>query len=114
MYKLILLFHQPEDLDAFETSWSEHIVPAVEALPNIRRVSVSRVHGGPDGNPDLYLIHEFFFDDEECTRAAMTSDAGQRAGRTLMAHAANNVTVCFSQHVEEDRPVKASDQQGGR
>ena len=112
MYKLMLLFHQPEDLDTFEMSWSEYIVPAVEALPEIRRVSVSRVHGGPDGTPDLYLIHEFYFDDEETARAAMASEAGQRAGRILMAHAADNVTVCFSQHVEEDRPVEAGKRQG--
>lgn len=105
MYKLMLLFRQPEDMDAFETAWSERVVPAVEALPDIRRIAVSRIHGGPDGMPDLYLVHEFFFDNEQSARNAMSSEAGQLAGRVLMATAAREVTVCFAQHVEEDRPA---------
>jgi uncharacterized protein (TIGR02118 family) len=72
-------------------------------MPGIRRVSVSRVIGGPAGEVDLHLVHEFYFNDLESLQSAMASPAGQEAGRALMAFAAEEATLCFSEHLEEER-----------
>ncbi len=103
MYKLMLLFRQPQDVLEFETRWSNEFVPVVERMPGIRRVSVSRVIGGPAGEVDLHLVHEFYFSDLEALQAAMASPAGQEAGKALMAFAADDTTLCFSEHLEEER-----------
>ncbi|OGO10912.1 MAG: hypothetical protein A2Z66_14650 [Chloroflexi bacterium RBG_13_66_10] len=105
MHKLMLLFRHPASIEGFETAWSHSFVPAAEQMPGIRRVTVSRPLESLSGPSDLYLVHEFFFDNLPLAREAMTSPAGQAAGRALMSFAAENVSLCFAEHLEEDRPA---------
>ncbi len=105
MHKLMLLFHPPASIEQFERGWSESFVPVVEKMPGLRRVTVSRLLETLAGRSDLYLVHELFFDSLPSAREAMTSPAGQAAGRALMSFAAENVTLCFAEHLEEDRPT---------
>jgi uncharacterized protein (TIGR02118 family) len=103
MHKLMLLFRPPPDIDAFESAWSHSFVPAAERMPGIRRVAVSRPLEAVGGSLDLYLVHEFFFDDLPAAREAMASSNGQAAGRALMGFASGAVSLCFAEHLEEDR-----------
>ncbi len=103
MHKLSLVFRRPSDSAAFEDAWSREFVPQAEKMPGIRKVTVSRVVERLSGEPDLYLVHEFLFDDLAAARAAMTSPPGQAAGRTLMAIAGEDVSICLAEHLEEDR-----------
>lgn len=102
MHKLMLLFRQPKDVEIFEARWSHEFVRAVEKMPDIRRVTVSRISGGVSNAVDLYLVHEFYFEDAESMRRAMASPNGQVAGRILMSFAADIVTLCFADHWEDD------------
>jgi len=103
MYKLLIHFHHPPDVTAFETHWSEQFVPLVEKMPGIRRVAVSRVYGGPGEETDLHLVHEFFFSSKDALRQAMISPEGQAAGEALMTFAAGYVSLNFAEHLEESR-----------
>jgi uncharacterized protein (TIGR02118 family) len=105
LHKLILVFKPPPDATTFERRWSEEFVPVAEGMPGLRRVSVARAYGGPSGPPEIYLVHEFYFDGEEALRRAMTSPEGQQAGRALMGFAARRVSLIFAEHLEEDRPL---------
>jgi len=100
---MMVLFRTPADPAAFEARWSEEFLPLVEQLPGLRRVSVGRVTGGPEGLSDLYLVHEFYFDDASALRRALASPEGQAAGRALMGFAADLATVGFVDHHEENR-----------
>jgi len=101
----MLLFRRPDEVDGFEQRWSHEFVPRAERMPGIRRVAVSRVHGGPAGATDLHLVHEIFFDDADSLQRALISPEGVEAGRALMDFAAKFVTLCFAEHLEEDRPM---------
>jgi uncharacterized protein (TIGR02118 family) len=101
----MLLFHLPSSIEQFETAWSQSFVPVVETMPGLRRVTVSRLLETLTGRSDLYLIHELYFDSLPSAREAMTSPAGQAAGKALMSFAAEHVTLCFAEHLEEDRPA---------
>lgn len=79
-------------------------MPTAERMPGIRRVTVSRIYGGPAGPADLHLVHEIFFDDANSLQMALVSPEGVEAGRALMDIAASFVSLCFSEHLEEDRP----------
>jgi uncharacterized protein (TIGR02118 family) len=105
VHKLMLLFRRPEDVDGFEQRWSHEFVPRAERMAGIRRVTVSRVYGGPSGQADLHLVHEIFFDDAEALQRALVSPEGIEAGRTLIDIAGDFVSLCFAEHLEEDRPV---------
>lgn len=105
MHKLILVFKRPPETAAFDRRWSEDFVPIAERMPGLRRVTVARTYGGPSGPSDVYLVHEFYFDDEAALRSAMTSAEGQQAGQALMAFAGRQVSLAFAEHLEEDRPT---------
>jgi uncharacterized protein (TIGR02118 family) len=101
--KLLIQFTTPPDVEAFERNWSERFVSSAEKMPGLKRVSVSRVYGGPAGEVNLHLVHEFFFENAQSLRDAMASPEGQLAGQELLAFAAEYVTICFAEHLEEDR-----------
>lgn len=105
MHKLMVVFRPPLDPTAFERRWSEEFVPLAEKMPGLRRVALARAYGGPTGPTDVYLVHEFFFDDAEALHQAMTSAQGQEAGRALMGFAARQVSLAFAEHLEEVRPI---------
>jgi len=101
--KLMVQFKNPPDVENFEKKWSESFVPFAEKMPGLKRVSVSRIYGGPAGEVNLHLVHEFFFEDAQSVHDAMASPEGQRAGQELLAFAADYVMICFAQHLEEER-----------
>lgn len=103
MHKLMVLFKSSEDSVALETQWSNEFVARAEKMPGLRRVSVSRVVGGPGGAIDLHLAHEFYFDDLAALQAALASEQGQEAGKALMSFAGEYVSIYFAQHLEEAR-----------
>ena len=101
MHKLILIFHQTDDMDTFEQRWSEEFVPLAEQLPGLRRVAVSRVRRQLSEGRGVRLIHELFFDDRQALEAGMSSPVGQRAGQTLIDIAAEAVEVLTAEHAED-------------
>jgi uncharacterized protein (TIGR02118 family) len=108
VHKLMLLFRRPENVLEFERKWSEEFVRKAERMPGLRRVSVSRIQETLTGEIGLHLVHEFFFDDAQTLREAMASPEGQTAGKALMAFAADHVTLCFAEHLEEERGAPTS------
>jgi uncharacterized protein (TIGR02118 family) len=104
MNKLMVIFNIPPNIMEFERNWSERFVSKAEKMPGLKRVSVTRVYGGPSGEVNIHLVHEFYFDDAQSIRNAMVSPEGQDAGQELLSFAADYVTICFGEHLEEDRP----------
>lgn len=107
MHKLMVVFRPPLDPTEFERRWSEEFVPKAEQMPGLRRVALARTYGGPSGPTDVYLVHEFYFDDAEALRHALISPEGVEAGRALMGFAARQVSLAFAEHLEEARPLPA-------
>ena len=103
MHKLMVVFHSSGDPLTLESQWSEEFVARAEQMPDLRRVSVSRVVGGPGGKLNLHLVHELFFDDLNALENALASQEGQEAGKALISFAGDNVSVYFARHLEEDR-----------
>jgi uncharacterized protein (TIGR02118 family) len=99
----MILFHKTDNLLELETRWSQEFVRLAEHMPGLRKVTVSRVLGGPAGDEDLHLVHEFYFDDLHAVQAAMASEEGQRAGKALISIAGEHATLVFAEHLEEDR-----------
>lgn len=103
MNELLVIFHSPPDVGEFERNWSDRFVSKAERMPGLKRVSVTRIYGGPAGEVNIHLIHEFFFEDAQALREAMASPEGKEAGQELLSFAADYVTICFGEHLEEDR-----------
>ena len=103
MYKMTLLFRNPEDPEQFEDQWAQEFLPFAEQMPGIRRIAVCHVVGEPSGVSNYYKMHEFYFDDREALDRALTSEKGVQAGRGLMAIGGEITTIFFSEVFEEKR-----------
>ncbi|NJL94616.1 MAG: EthD family reductase [Anaerolineae bacterium] len=94
MVKLTILFKHPADEAAFEEAYSANL-HLLEALPGIIRRQANMVQGGPRGKSSYYRILELYFQDFAALDAALTSEAGQAAGRALMSFAGDVVELLF-------------------
>ncbi len=101
MIKLITFFRRPADVTAFETFFSQHYVPAINAIPNVKRTTVSRAAGAPSGEPPYYLIHELYFDSLTELTQALNSNEGRSAGGLLLSFAQPLVSVMYAEVWEE-------------
>jgi uncharacterized protein (TIGR02118 family) len=97
MIKLIIFFRKPHDSAAFEEQFAQQYVPAANAMPNVKRVTVSRAMGAPRGEPLYYLIQELYFDDMAALNQSLNSLQGRNAGAVLMSFAREIVSMMFAE-----------------
>jgi uncharacterized protein (TIGR02118 family) len=102
MVKLIIFFRKPADEDAFEEHFSNHHVPLINAMPNLRRTALTRAIGAPRGEAPYYLIHEAYFEDLPTLTYALNSPEGRAAGADLMQFARDTVSLMFAEVWGED------------
>ena len=82
MIKFMVLFRQPEDVEAFENIYQDFLA-LVERMPHIQRRQVVHITGSPQGAPEFYRILEIYFESTERQREALMSSIGQEAGQEL-------------------------------
>ncbi len=98
MVKLLALYKQPPDPEAFDTHYRDVHTPLIEKWPGLKRLEVGRITGMPGGaDPPYYLVAEMYFDDADAMRAAMRSPEGRAAGEDLQTFAAGLVTMLYAQ-----------------
>lgn len=99
MYKLVLIFAPPEDAARFQSGWQTFLRLA-EAMPGLRKETVSHVDAVVQGAFALYMIHNLYFDSREALQDALRSEAGQAAGEHLQAFTQGRVTILMAEHKE--------------
>ncbi len=99
MYKLTLIFAPPTDPIAFQDGW-QTFLRLSEAMPGLRRETVSHVDAVLQGQPGIYMIHNLYFDSRTALEAALKSPAGQQAGAHLQAFTQGRVTILLAEHRE--------------
>lgn len=100
MVKMTLLYRQPASIDAFEAFYTSNLA-LLEKLPHVLRRQVNLVTGAPGGESEYYKAIELYFEDFERLEESLASSQGQEAGRHIMAHAAQLVTIFFAEVYEE-------------
>ncbi|WP_329353104.1 EthD family reductase [Streptomyces sp. NBC_01261] len=80
--KLMVLYTQPVDGDAFDEHYLGVHAPLVEAVPGLQRWESARVSGAADGGEQTFhRVAELYFTDMESLEAALGSDEGRATGR---------------------------------
>jgi len=83
--KLLVMYPQPTDVDAFEGVYqSEHVPMAVAKLAGKNKLVATKVVGAPSGTPQYYRIAEVHFPSKE----ALNECAASQGGQETLAHAA--------------------------
>ena len=75
--KLVVLYTQPSDPEAFDRHYLGTHVPLVDAIPGLQRAETGRFASALDGGEQTYYrIAELYFADEAAMQAAFASPEG--------------------------------------
>lgn len=100
MFKFMMLFHHPENIEKFENSYND-LLGLVERMPDVRRRQVIHVLGSPAGKSQYYRILEVYFDDRASMEASLLSKQGQEAGGQIATFPTGSYEMIFADVYEE-------------
>ena len=99
--KLIAIYDQPADAEAFFKHYDEVHTPLVKQTPGLRRVVLNRITADAFGGAAPYaLIAEMHYPDRETFDAAMKSPENRAVGKDLMSFARGKVKVLIADSAE--------------
>ena len=76
--KLVVLYTQPTDRDAFDRHYLGTHVPLVQAIPGLQRFESGTFTSAVDGGEQTYYrVAEMYFADQAAVGAAFGSDEGK-------------------------------------
>ncbi len=82
--KLVVIYPQPKDIDAFEKVYQdEHVPMAVTKLGGKSKIVATKILGSPQGTPPFYRIAEVYFPSMQ----ALEDCAASHGGKETLAHA---------------------------
>jgi uncharacterized protein (TIGR02118 family) len=95
MVRLIALFDQPDDPNAFDAHYRDVHAPIVRRYPGLRELRLTRPAAVGRGQAP-YLLAEMMFDTRADLDAALASEPGIESGRDLRTFAAAGVTLLIA------------------
>lgn len=96
MVKLIALYKRPEDPEAFNASYRDHM-DLIAKVPGLQKTEVGRLTSAPWGEPDLYMVTEMYFADRDALDEALASEAMGAAGKQLRSFARGLFTMYIAE-----------------
>ncbi|MFS0785645.1 EthD family reductase [Shouchella sp. 1P09AA] len=98
MAKLVALYKQPEDKQAFDEHYFNVHAPLTEKIPGLKEMNVTTFSGTPMGDASpYYLMCEMKYDSMEDLKNGMRSDEGKASGKDLMSFAGKLVTLMIAE-----------------
>lgn len=101
MVKLIALYKQPKDKEAFDEHYFNTHAPITSKIPGLQKMEVTRIVGSPMGESEFYLLCEMYYESHEALKQAMKTDEGKASGRDVMKFAGDIVTLMIGEEVNE-------------
>jgi len=99
--KLIAVYDQPEDAEAFFKHYKEVHTPLVKQTPGLQRLVLNRIVGDAFGGPAPYAaIAEMDYPDRETFDIAMKSSENQAVAKDLMSFAKGKVKMLVAESGE--------------
>jgi uncharacterized protein (TIGR02118 family) len=84
--KLVVMYTQPSDTDAFDRHYQDVHVPLVQAVPGLQHFEAGRFVAAPDqGELTYYRVAELSFADQSALEAALGSAQGQKTAEDYQA-----------------------------
>jgi uncharacterized protein (TIGR02118 family) len=100
MVKLIALYKQPSDPEAFDAHYKNVHTPITQKIPGLRKMEVTKIVGSPMGKSDYHLLCEMYYDSHDALKTAMRTDESKASGRDLMSFAGDLVTLMIGEEIE--------------
>jgi uncharacterized protein (TIGR02118 family) len=100
--KLIVIYEQPADSEAFFKHYEEVHTPLVKRTPGLQRLVLNRITGDAFGGSAPYAaIAEMDYPDPQTFEAAMKSSENQAVAADLMSFAKGKVKVLVAESGEK-------------
>ena len=97
MTRLLVLYGQPEDPAAFDRYYNEVHVPLAKKMQGLKKWTIGRVQGTPDGEPsDYYYIADLYADSREQLEAIFATPEGKAAVEDVPEFASGGVTFIYT------------------
>jgi uncharacterized protein (TIGR02118 family) len=93
MVRLIALYNQPDDPQAFDAHYRDVHAPIIGRYPHLREIRLTTVDGVGGRPAPFYLMAEMLFDSYEELSQALASEAGAESARDLRNFASSGVTL---------------------
>ncbi len=93
--KLVALYKQPSDPEAFDRAYFETHIPLIQKVPGIQKTRITRFTRTIAGE-GYYLMAEMFFADQGALKAGMKSPEMAAAGENLDGFAKGLYTLMFA------------------
>jgi len=100
--KLVALYKQPDDPEAFDEAYFNTHMPLIEKVPGLQKTVITRFTRTLMGD-GLYMMNEMYFSDSNALKVAMKSPEMAAAGDTLDSFAKGLVILMYGQ--EQDRTL---------
>ena len=93
--KLIAMYTQPADVEAFEAEYANHL-KFVEKIPGLQETRLTRISRVLAGNNGIYLMAEMIFPDKASFKAAMRSPEMAATGADAARFAGDILTTMIA------------------
>lgn len=100
MVKLIALYKQPKDKEAFDKHYYGPHTEITKKIPGLRKMEVTKIVGSPRGESEYYLLCEMYYDDHESLQKAMKTEEAKASAKDLMSFAGDLVTMMIGEEVD--------------
>ena len=101
MIRLLVLYGHPKDPAAFDRYYDSIHVPLAKRMQGLRKWTIGKVAGTPDGAPPpYYYIADLYADSREEIDAILASPEGQAAVADVPNYATGGVTFLYTE-IEE-------------
>jgi len=98
MIRLLVLYGHPEDPTAFDKYYQEIHVPLAKKMEGLKKWTIGKVAGTPDGKPsDYYYIADLYADSREQLEEILASPEGQAAVEDVPKFASGGVTFLYTE-----------------
>ncbi len=93
MPRLVVLYKQPSDVEAFDAHYRDVHTPIVSRYPNLRDMRLSKLSGVGGRDSEFFLMAEMMFDSAADLDEALMSPAGAESAKDLRNFAGAGVTM---------------------
>lgn len=101
MIRLLVMYGHPKDPAAFDRYYDSIHVPLAKRMQGLRKWTIGKVTGTPDGSPSpYYYIADLYADSREEIDAILASPEGQAAVADVPNYATGGVTFLYTE-IEE-------------
>lgn len=98
MVKVVVLYKQPEDSEAFDKYYYSTHIPLVEKVSGLVKTEISKFTSGVGGPAPYYLMAELYFNNEEEMNQALATPEARAMSKDVRNFAKPDaVTMAFAQ-----------------